>query len=291
MATKYATGSGNWSTTATWVTRAAIVAYNGSTQYATVADSAGTDPGTSDFCFSVKFKSSNTPGSFTNIVRKASSSAIGNAQYDGFGVFLMSTGKVQAYFRHTASSDVDTTIDSNSALNNGSEHTVIVYYDRDGNMSMSVDGVTQTATASIAYASAANINLTQGLYLAARKRDGGSVEGFYTGSIGEFIFAKNLTLASPTVWLKTDEGTGTSLADSSGNSNTGTLTGTPTWSTTDTSSSAPTASDAAVLEANVTADAGMTFASLKTTSTYALTGPPVSGGGGSGANLGGGILQ
>ena len=129
-----------------------------------------------DLSFTVWIRTGTTSGG--SILRKASSSAIGNNNYDSYGCYMYADGKINAAFRHTASWDGDAAVVSTKSYNDSRTHCITAVYKRSSNLELYIDDVL-IGTADISYAIAADINFTQNLALGCRKIQSGPTYDLY----------------------------------------------------------------------------------------------------------------
>lgn len=143
--------------------------------------------------------------------------------------------KLQLWVKNDAGSVLRLTTTTDEMLNGYGQWTHLVVTDLNGTIKMYKDGVLKTAGVSYTRSGVFTMNRTQ---LGARSIS--SPSAFLRGNIDDFrlwkgyiltqsdvydIFYRGLNPSTaPTAWYKMDEGSGTTVADSTGNGNTATIT-------------------------------------------------------------------
>ncbi len=159
-----------------------------------VASAASLNPGTSDIVLAAWFKT--TDLGWSKIIGKNSTSAVGNAVYDGMTLVISGTGTLALNFRSTADSDSDVGVIGATDAHDGAWHFGVANFDRSGNEELFLDCVSQ-GTASIAYAVARDITYSQPLALGVRLVDRPPPDDrdiWFTGTIGEVFMYKGRPL-------------------------------------------------------------------------------------------------
>lgn len=181
------------------------------------------------FTHSLWIKAVTIPAVYAQIVRW---------RFNGVGCNITAAGKIAAFIVNSATATTSTTSTNLIADNSWK----FITYSWDGtNIKLYVNGSlnsTGTGAKTVDYPD------NDGFVLGS---DGGSGAGYYSGSIKDFrIYGSvltddqisamysqgpNMPLGSPVMWIKMDEGTGTSCADSSASGYTGTIVGRTTTGT------------------------------------------------------------
>ncbi|PJE74353.1 MAG: hypothetical protein COV01_02545 [Candidatus Taylorbacteria bacterium CG10_big_fil_rev_8_21_14_0_10_41_48] len=215
-----------------------------SSQYMNVANYSNLSPGSSDFTISFWTKTSATTNA--DIIDAVNGNA--DSFTSGFNVSIstgsLCSGSIQKiYFNMANGTSRDTGLCSSSAINDGQWHHVAIVIRRSQDKTMYIDGI-QNAQNSTSLTGSVTLPILRfagtpafwGYYTGSlddiriyhRSLDATEVSALYrSGEVTKKTVSQNGLIA----WWKFDEGTSTKVNDFSGNSNTGTFVGSPSWVT------------------------------------------------------------
>lgn len=212
-----------------------------SSQYASITDASQTnlDPGTSDFSIMAWVKVESVTNGDT-LVSKRSDGTVGNANFDGFSLF-MNGSSFAAFFRDTSESDTDIIVDSNITPAVGQWYHVAATYDRNGSLTIYVNGKSQN-NGSMSGSGGGTLNLTGAFTVGCRLLDGGSADLFADTKIKDVRYYDTLLTASEVASeahvesssdanLQGEWNFNNAYTDGSGNGNTLTASGSPVFAT------------------------------------------------------------
>ena len=205
--------------------------FDGSDDYVDCSDGADLQMGTHDLTVEFWLKTS------ASATQKIIANGASNSSTAGYAIKMLSNGKIRTEFNDGTTSAAR---NNDTAVNDGNWHHVAVMFDRDGNLSVCVDGSCQTKD--ISSQNGDDCTNASSTFVMGRMATSNSSQS-YTGILDEVrIWSEALSEATIEEWMykpiesghtnyanleayyQMSDGSGTTLTDNSTNNNTGTLT-------------------------------------------------------------------
>ena len=221
---------------------AGYITFDGANDYVDCGRDSSLDVGTGDFSLSAWIKTSVSDDQ--TIMSKGSGGAGGKR-------YSFSTNSSGYLVGNLDDNTASTNITGGTDVSDNAWHHVVIVYDRDGNGQAYLDNSTDGSAVDITGSDGTLNDTGKDFCIGVFSHD--EADAAFTGSIDEVaIFTKVLTsgeistlygggapgtagnaneVGSLVGYWRMEEGTGTTAADSSANSNTGTLKNSPTWAT------------------------------------------------------------